>query len=206
MFVSLYNSVFSSSLVSFTLKPFSSKLSFSNFAYSNVIFTGKYKKEDEDEGFSVEKTEHPDQGTGQQIKKPRNEEGYIISGYITIPKTNVSLPILDTYSAEAIETGVAVLWPTNPKLNEPGNTVIVGHNYKDGRFFSNNKKLSTGDKIRIKDLTGRELTYTIYDKFEASPSDASFYARDTNGAVEITLSTCTDDAKLRTIIVARVEE
>ena len=59
--------------------------------------------------------------------------------------------------------------------------------------------------MQIKDNSGRELTYTIYDKFQTTEQDTSFYNRDTNGAVEVTLSTCTDDAKERIIILARVE-
>ena len=60
-----------------------------------------------------------------------------------------------------------------------------------------------GDKILIKDATGRELTYTIYQKFQTSETDTSFYTRDTKGKPEITLSTCTDDSKARIIILAK---
>ena len=133
-------------------------------------------------------------------------EGYVMIGYITIPKTNVKLPILDSYDPQAIEIAVATTYPSNPKLNEPGNVVIAGHNRKNGQLFSNNKKLSVGDKILIKDTTGRELTYTIYQKFQTTDTDTSFYTRSTNGIPEITLSTCTDaNNNIRTIILARAE-
>ena len=61
------------------------------------------------------------------------------------------------------------------------------------------------DKIKIKDATGTELTYTIYQKFQTSDTDTSFYTRDTKGTVEITLSTCTDDSKARIIILAKAD-
>ena len=48
-------------------------------------------------------------------------------------------------------------------------------------FFSNNKKLQNGDKIYITDNSGTKLTYTIYNKFQTSDTDTSFYQRDTNG-------------------------
>ena len=147
---------------------------------------------------------NPASGEGQTKTKPRYK-GFVMLGYITIPKTNVKEPILDTVTPETLNTAVAVLYPSNPQLNQPGNTVIIGHNYRNGTFFSNNKKLSTGDKIKIKDNSGTELTYTIYEVFETTEQDTSFYNRDTNGAIEVTLSTCTDDAKARTIILARVE-
>lgn len=132
-------------------------------------------------------------------------QNFVMIGYITIPKTNVKLPILEDTTPKALETSVAVLYPSNPQLNEPGNTVIIGHNYRNGKLFSNNKKLSVGDKVLIKDTSGRELTYTIYQKFEAEENDASFYNRDTNGIPEITLSTCTDNGEKRTIIFAKAD-
>lgn len=143
--------------------------------------------------------------TNEQKKSKPTYKGFTMLGYITIPKTNVKEAILDTVTPETLNTAVATLYPSNPQLNQPGNVVIIGHNYRNGTFFSNNKKLSTGDKIKIKDNSGTELTYTIYEIFETTEQDTSFYTRDTNGAIEVTLSTCTDDAKARTIILARVE-
>ena len=138
-------------------------------------------------------------------KKKTYYEGYVMIGYITIPKTKVKLPILDSVSPDALNTAVAVLYPSNPKLNEPGNVVIIGHNYRNGTFFSDNERLSIGDKVLIKDATGRELSYTIYQKFQTTEQDTSFYTRDTKGIAEITLSTCTDDSKARIIILAKAD-
>ena len=132
-------------------------------------------------------------------------QNFAMLGYITIPKTGVKLPILEETTPKALETSVAILYPSNAQLNEPGNIVIIGHNYRNGKLFSNNKKLSAGDKVIIKDTTGRELTSPIYQKFEAESNDASFYNRNTNGVPEITLSTCTDNGKKRTIIFAKAE-
>lgn len=154
----------------------------------------------------IKPTENVPSNNGTQVKKKTYYEGYVMLGYITIEKTGVKEPILDEVTPEALEKAVAVLYPSNPKLNQPGNVVIIGHNYRNGKFFSNNKNLSTGDKIKIKDATGKELTYTIYQKFTTTEEDTSFYARDTKGAIEVTLSTCTDDAKERIIILARVEQ
>ena len=140
-----------------------------------------------------------------EVKKKTYYEGYVMIGYITIPKTNVKLPILDSVSPDSLNTAVAALYPSNPQLNEPGNVVIIGHNYRNGKFFSDNDRLSIGDKVLIKDTTGRELSYTIYQKFQTTEQDTSFYTRDTNGVAEITLSTCTDDSKARIIILAKAD-
>ncbi len=163
-------------------------------------------QEDTDENLQVESTEHPEQQQPSSgTRKKKYYQNFVMLGYITIPKTNVKQPILDTVTPETLNTAVAVLYPSNAQLNEPGNVVIIGHNYKNGQFFSNNKKLSVGDKLKIKDNTGKELTYKIYEKFETTEQDTSFYNRNTNGAIEVTLSTCTDDAKARIIILARAE-
>ncbi len=138
--------------------------------------------------------------TGSRTKK-KTYKGFIVNGTMQIPKINFSYPVLDKVTKSSIENSVAVLYGAG--LNQVGNTVIIGHNYRNGQFFSNNKKLSKGDKIYITDYEGNKKTYTIYNKFETSPEDTSFYQRDTNGKAEITLSTCTDDSSARLIIFAR---
>ena len=97
------------------------------------------------------------------------------------------------------------MYPSNPKLNQPGNVVIIGHNYRNGKFFSNNKKLDLGDKIEITDLTGKTLTYKIYEIFQTSETDTEYITRNRQNNIEISLSTCTDDGKQRLVILARVE-
>ena len=133
----------------------------------------------------------------------RTYKGFGVLGTMEIPATNFKYPVLDKVTKKSIETAVAFLYGSG--LNQPGNSVIIGHNYRNGLFFSNNKKLNIGDKIYITDNDGKKVTYTIYNKFETTPEDTSFYQRDTSGKPEITLSTCTDDSKARLIILAKAE-
>ena len=127
-----------------------------------------------------------------------------MAGTMEIPKINFKYPVLEEPSKKAIEVAVAVLYPVGQELNTPGNIVIFGHNYRNGLFFSNNKKLEIGDKIYITDNNNKKVTYTIYNKFETNSEDTSFYQRDTAGKAEITLSTCTDNSdNQRLIILAR---
>ena len=65
--------------------------------------------------------------------------------------------------------------------------------------------MNIGDKIYITDLTGKRLSYTIYNKYETSDTDAEYMTRDTQGATEISLTTCTDDSKARLIIWAKAD-
>ena len=137
-------------------------------------------------------------GTSATKKKYK---GYSVVGTMKIPKINFEYPILEEVSTKALETAVIALYPSGDNLNLPGNTLIIGHNYRNGLFFSNIKKLSNGDKIYVTDYRGKSITYEIYNKFEASSTDTSFYQRDTNGLAELTLSTCTDASNDQRIII-----
>ena len=134
-------------------------------------------------------------------------KGYNVIGTIEIPKTNIKYPILqDPPTVKKLETSVVALYPQNAVMNSVGNVVIVGHNYRNGLFFSNNKKLANGDTIFITDLYGKRVTYKIYNVFLAKENDTSFYNRDTNGKKEITLSSCTDASNDQRIIIQAVEQ
>lgn len=127
-------------------------------------------------------------------------KGYTVIGTIEIPKTNIKYPILDQVSIRSLEASIGYIYGQG--LNQVGNAVLVGHNYRNGTFFSNNKKLEKGDKIYITDTSGKKVTYIVYKKYETSTSDFSYATRNVNGKREISLSTCTDDTKKRLIIWA----
>lgn len=128
-------------------------------------------------------------------------KGFYMVGKIEIPKISANYPVLESVTPKSIEASVAVLY--GPGINKVGNTVIIGHNYRNGTFFSNNKKLSNGDKIYLTDLEGNRVTYTIYKKYTTGTDDFDYAVRDTKGKREISLSTCTDDSKQRLIIWAK---
>ena len=133
--------------------------------------------------------------------------GYDTFGELRIPAIDLNQKVISSVTADAIEISSAYLYSTDG-FNQPGNTVIIGHNYRNGELFSNVTKLKIGDKIYLKTNGQDEIEYTIYNIFETSSTDASFYNRDTSGKREITLSTCTDDVEVtdnRLIILAREE-
>lgn len=132
-------------------------------------------------------------------------KGYPVIGTIEIPETKIKYPILDQVSIRALEASIGYIYGSGDGLNTVGNCVLVGHNYRNGTFFSNNKKLKKGDKIYITSNSGEKVTYVVTKKYETSTSDFNYANRDTNGKREISLSTCTDDTKKRLIIWA-VEE
>ena len=135
-------------------------------------------------------------------------EGYEVIGKIRIPAISIEYPILAEVVEKSLETSICLLYTVNG-LNQEGNTVLIGHNYRNSLFFGKNDQLKNGDKVYIKDTTGEEIEYEIYDIFETTSSDSSFYQRDTAGKREVTLSTCTDDASTtdkRLIVLAREVE
>ena len=102
-----------------------------------------------------------------------------------------------------------------PGLNKVGNTVIMGHNYRNGTFFSDLYKLANNDEIYITDESGTRIKYLVYNIYETGAEDFDYatgaedfdYAsRDTAGKREISLSTCTDDVNGRIIIWAKEAE
>ena len=139
---------------------------------------------------------------GTQKTRP-TYNGFGVVGTIKIPAIKLTYPILEETTAAAMENSVTYLFGVG--VNEVGNSVISGHNYRNGLFFSNVKNLKEGNQIIITDNAGRTLSYNIYRIFEATPTDTSFYQRDTEGHPEVTLTTCTDDSKMRTIVFARAE-
>lgn len=131
-------------------------------------------------------------------------KGFPMVGTIEISAINLSYPILQDATLDSMEVSVGLYDRYNePELNDAGNTTIVGHNYRDGRFFSNNKKLVEGDKISITDYKGKKVTYSIYKISTTSTDDDSHLGRDTQGKSEITLVTCTDDTQSRLVIMAK---
>lgn len=142
--------------------------------------------------------------TGTGTRQVTYYNNFVMIGYIEIPKIGKKLPILEKETVASLEQSVAVRYPDNPKLNEPGNVVIAGHNYRNGQFFSNLKNVAAGDIIKITDVSGKTLVYTIYEKYETTPEDVAYITRDTGNNIEITLVTCTDDSNARIVVKARV--
>lgn len=132
---------------------------------------------------------------------------YTTIATINIPKINVNYPILDgeTDSVEETEALLKIsptkFWGPNP--NEVGNFCIVGHNYRNSKFFSKVPTLENGDIIDITDESGKTISYSVYDKYEVVPEDVSCTSQLTDGKKEITLITCTNDSKMRVIVKAR---
>lgn len=132
---------------------------------------------------------------------------YKIIAKIEIPKINVTYSILQGETGSIAET--EELLKISPVKfhgydpNEVGNFCIVGHNYRNTKFFSKVPTLVVGDTLTLTDLTNRTITYEVYDKHTVNPDDTSDTTQLTGGKKELTLITCTDDSKQRVIVRCR---
>lgn len=126
---------------------------------------------------------------------------YYTIATITIPKLGITYPVLSDWNYDLLKVAPCRFHgPENP--NEVGNFCIIGHNYRNDKFFSKLDTLDKMDVIQIQDMTGRTVEYAIYEKYVVDPNDVSCTSQLTNGRKEITLITCYNSGKQRTIIKA----
>lgn len=162
-----------------------------------------------DEGTNSDSTTPKSQSAINKNKKVKTDNGYTYStiASINIPKINVNYSIIDGETDSVEETDALLkISPTKfwgPAPNTVGNFCVVGHNYRNSKFFSKVPNLENGDIIEITDSNNKTLRYSVYSKYEVDPNDISCIDQNTNGKKEVTLITCTNDSKLRVIVKAR---
>lgn len=147
---------------------------------------------------------------GQSEVRKQNYKGYALAGYIEIPSIKLSpekMPILERFNSGSSEVAPGINY--GPGLNKVGNTVVFGHNYRNGTHFSNIENLKNGDVIYVTDLYNghQRVKYTIYNVFQTAANDFEYASESTNGAKVISLSTCygDDNNEDRTVVQARAE-
>lgn len=132
-----------------------------------------------------------------------NGQTYETEAILEYPRLGINYPVLSEESDELLKISLNKYWGPNP--NKVGNYCIVGHNYKSGKMFGKLSGSEIGDKVKLTDLSGNTVTYTVYNKYIVSPTDVSCTSQLTNGKREITLITCTNYGKDRLIVKAREE-
>lgn len=148
---------------------------------------------------SIEPKSVTESATSNSTSSIPNNQNSI--GTIQIPKTGVNLPILEKVTVKGMELAACYLYSTGT-INLSGTTVIVGHNYNNGKLFSNNKNLGVGDTIIIT-ANGITKSYTIYETLITTKEDISYLERNTSNEPQIALSTCTNYNDKRLVILAK---
>lgn len=160
-----------------------------------VILNSAFAEEQE-----IDLTDEAEEIPSVQMVTANDGTKYYTIARISIPKINVNEAILSETTTELLKKSPCKFWGADP--NKVGNFCIVGHNYRNTKFFSKVPTLEYGDIIEITDLSGKTVKYSVYDVHEVEPDDTSDTTQKTNGRTEITLITCTNDSKRRVIVKA----
>ncbi len=157
------------------------------------------KEKQEDLNNEVMKKEYPKEEIITKYKE------YDVAAKLEIPAINLETYILETCTENSLNKSVAKFWGADP--NEIGNLCIAGHNApRNINMFYNLKKLKIGNTLTISDNTIGKVEYEIYNIYNVFPEDVSPLSQETNGKREVTLITCTNDSKQRTIIKAKEQK
>ena len=87
----------------------------------------------------------------QTTKSTKSGDKYYTIGVIEIPKINLSYGILNKTTDEILKLSPTKFWGPDP--NKIGNLCVVGHNYRNSKFFSKVPTLVNGDIIKVTDVT-----------------------------------------------------
>ena len=164
-----------------------------------VIILNNDEKQKEIEKPKEDKQEEPEEIDNTYETSDGNT--YSTEAIITIPKIDISYPVLAKNSEVSIddllEVSICKFFGGEP--NEKGNYSVVGHNYRNGKMFGRLSELVNGDIVELEDLSGRTLKYEVYDKYVVYPEDTSCTNTRTNRE-ELTLITCTNYGTQRLVV------
>lgn len=171
-----------------------------------VVLNGT-KEDSQVEDKQLEEKQNTDVATANEKAEWKTSSSgyrYKIIATVQIPKINIQYTVVQGETGSLAETE-ALLKSSPVKYhgydpNEVGNFCIVGHNYRNSRFFSKVPNLVVGDIVKLTDLTGRTIDYEVYDKHTVDQNDTRDTTQLTGGRKEVTLITCTNDSKLRVIV------
>ena len=127
-----------------------------------------------------------------------------IIGIIQIPKINISYPIFSNLTDELLKISPCRFYGEMP--NKISNLCIAGHNYDNGKFFSNLYKLDIGDAIYIYDNNINKFQYIVTDIYEVEEIDWSPIKSKSLKNPTLTLITCNNKNKKRLIIKSNLQK
>ena len=161
---------------------------------ANVDVTGNYVQPDSPE--LAELTE----ATQEAVRKV-GEEGVI--GIISIPEIKIELPIIGQWSYGLLKISVCRFM--GPDVNQPGNQVIIGHNYKNGAHFGKLSNLVEGSEVFLTGGDGTKMRYVVYDIESVDPDDLAAL-ESYEGDLGLTLVTCNNHGKERRVVRCKLAD
>ncbi|MDW7660772.1 MAG: sortase [Bacillota bacterium] len=133
-----------------------------------------------------------------EVKKPT----YSPIAKIQIDKIGLSVSVLSEWSYELLDISVNKF--SGPEPNEPGNFIVIGHNYINKAHFGSLKKVEIGDLIKLTDLSGRTLTYEVFEVLIIKPNEVEKLESD--NPIALTLVTCDTNNEYRLVVKSKASE
>ena len=128
-------------------------------------------------------------------------EGNKVIGIIVIDKIGIRYPIIEYKNIDSLN--ISICKYSGPDINQEGNLCLMGHNMRNGVFFSNLYKLENGDNIEIVNMFGKSVKYIMYDKYYIEPTEMKVLESSSEELKEVTLITCNNSSNKRLIIKLR---
>lgn len=139
--------------------------------------------------------------SGVKYDDKKNASENDIFGTIEIPKLNIYYPIFSNFNEDLLKLAPCKFYGNNDISNN-GNICIAGHNYDNGKFFSNIALLNHNDIIYIYSNNKEKYTYLVTSNYEVSPNDLTPILKYNNDEKSLTLVTCNNLNGNRIIIKA----
>lgn len=168
--------------------------------YDGMIVVALEEDEEPEEVNVQENIQGNVQENATEYKLP-NGTSAIPEAVLNIPRLGINYPVLSEWSEELLKISLNKYW--GPKPNEIGNYCIVGHNYKSGKMFGKLPEITNGDIIELKDMSGRVIKYSVYDRYVVEPTDTACTSQLTGGKRELTLITCKTYGQQRLVVKAK---
>ncbi len=133
---------------------------------------------------SADKTDSiPDYVVNPFMNMPKKEiDGRFYVGTVSVPKLNITLPVMEQWSYENFKVSPCVYEGT-PYRN---NFIICAHNYRS--HFGSLENLTQGDKVSFKDFDGNVFKYEV---LYTEILDNNAVEEMSEGEWDLTLFTCT---------------
>ena len=131
----------------------------------------------------------------KEIFTSESGDTYSTDAILNIPHLGISYPVLDKTTNELLKISLSKFYGPDP--NE------IGNYYRNKKMFGRLSEIQNGETVELTDLTGRTITYEVYDKYVVNPDDTACTSQLTGRNREVTLITCTNYGTQRLVVKAR---
>ena len=121
---------------------------------------------------------------------------------VQIDKIGLNVSVLSEWSYELLDISVNKF--SGPEPNEPGNFIVIGHNYINKAHFGSLHLVEIGDSIDLTDLSGRTVTYEVFEVLIIKPDEVEKLQSD--NPLALTLITCDTNNEYRLVVKSKASE